>query len=103
MAKAKVSRLEVNRKVRTILQRNGVNLNVIQASFIGRNVQLYGILTKDSGASFSAQQVETMVQEMISLPDVSGVIGNLTNWNIGGGSPSPKGDKKSGAKGPPSS
>ena len=86
-----ISRLDVNRKVRAILQRASANLSEIQVSYAGRNVRLYGNLVKESGSQYSAEQVDSMVNEMKAIPGVSGVIGELDNWTIGGGAISRKG------------
>jgi hypothetical protein len=88
MAGGKLSRFDVNKKVRRALVRNGADMSFIQFSFAGRTVSFSGRLQKDDGRDFSAANLESMLQDIYKI-GVS-VYSDLENWNISEGAISKK-------------
>jgi hypothetical protein len=96
MAKGKVSRFEVNKKVRRALVRNGVDMGCIQFSFVGRTVTFSGRLQKDDGRDFSASNLDSMLQDIYKVGVQ--VASDLENWTISEGSLTKKLNKEELAK-----
>ncbi len=79
----KPSRLESNKDVRRILLRHRVDLSQLAFSCHGRTVSFSGDLVKDGGRDFSASEIDMMVLEILGLN--LGVLSDLKNWDINGG------------------
>ncbi|MBT7609210.1 MAG: hypothetical protein HN576_05610 [Bacteriovoracaceae bacterium] len=84
MAVGKLSRFDVNKKVRRALVRNGADMGFIQFSFAGRTVTFTGRLQKDDGREFSASNLDSMLQEIYKIG--VHVHSDLDNWSISEGS-----------------
>lgn len=78
-----VSRYEVNRKVRMVITRHDGDLTRIDYSFLGKTVYLSGDLAKPE-KDFTPQEIEAVVSEIASIPDVLDIIFDLNNWIIEG-------------------
>ncbi|MFW5887952.1 MAG: hypothetical protein ACOCUH_04070 [Bacteriovoracia bacterium] len=87
-----MSRFELNKNVRTVLQRNHVDLTQLQFSCAGSKLNMYGTLLKDGGSEFSAQAVEAMMKEMQAIPGLRDIATELSNWNLNGGSIEKRGE-----------
>lgn len=92
---AKLSRFEVNKKVKQIMSRCGVDMTQLQISAMGNIVNLNGILIKIDGGDLSVQEIELMSNQIRGLTGVSDITCNLDNWSISHSSIA----KISGAKG----
>ncbi len=77
----KVSRYEINRKVKMILVRHAVDLSQLQYSSSGPTVYLFGKLQKEPKGEFKIQEIEAMAHEIGSVPHVQGLEFDLSNWN----------------------
>ena len=86
MIKKEYSRLEVNKMVRTTLQRHNVDLSQLQYSSSTRSVHFTGILQKGAGKDFVAKEIEYLWYDLTSLPGVREIVFNVENWDISAGS-----------------
>lgn len=78
----KLSRMEANKEVRRTLNRNGVDLSYTSYSVAGMDIRLTGWLCKNDTSEFSANQIETLIQDFQRyLPGYS-VSGDFDNWNF---------------------
>lgn len=77
-----ISRYEINRNVKLVLVRHGVDLLELQYSCSGKTVGLYGNLKKDSGEEFTPSTIEALTNEILKLPYVTDIYFVLDNWNI---------------------
>ena len=80
--KEQISRYEINRNVKLVLVRHGVDLLELQYSCSGKTVGLYGNLKKDSGEEFTPSTIEALSKEILQLPQVVDIYFVLDNWNI---------------------
>lgn len=78
----KLSRMEANKEVRRVLNRNGVDLTYTQYSVGGMDVRLTGWLCRTDQSDFSASKVETMIQEFQRVLPGYSVSGDFDNWNF---------------------
>ena len=78
----KLSRMEANKEVRRILNRNGVDLTYTQYSVGGMDVRLTGWLCRSDTTDFSANKVETMIQEFQRVLPGYSVTGDFDNWSF---------------------
>jgi hypothetical protein len=78
----KLSRMEANKEVRRVLNRNGVDLTYTQYSVGGMDVRLTGWLCRTDGNDFSANKVETMIQEFQRVLPGYSVTGDFDNWSF---------------------
>ena len=91
--KKQFSRLEINKMVRTELQKNSVDLTQIKFSSSIRSVRFTGRLLKGTGREFEVKEVENLVNAIFRLPCVREALFDVENWNISQGSISYKGKK----------
>lgn len=77
-----ISRYEMNQQVRKILIQHGVNLVLIDYSYIGGTVYLYGTLQKDSRDEFTSMGLETLAFDIKKLRNVSDIQFDLENWAV---------------------
>ncbi len=87
----KLSRFEVNKKVRRALVKNGADMSQLSFSCTGRSVNLTGSLLKEGGMEFSAMSLEQMLGDIHKVGVQ--VVSDLENWDICDGSISRKGGK----------
>ncbi len=78
----KMSRMEANKEVRRILNRNGVDLCYTQYSVCGMDIRLTGWLCKSDTSDFNASQIETLVQECQRYLPGYTVTGDFDNWSF---------------------
>ncbi len=76
-----VSRYEINRNVRMIFTRHDVDLSMIDYSFTGSTVYLYGDLVRADG-DYSVKEIESIVREISVLPQVRDIQFALNNWVV---------------------
>jgi hypothetical protein len=76
-----VSRYEINRNVRIIFTRHDVDLSMIDYSFTGSTVYLYGDLVRAEG-DYSVKEIESIVREISALPHVHDIQFALNNWVV---------------------
>jgi hypothetical protein len=88
----KLSRFDVNKKVRRALVRNGADMGFIQFSFTGRTVTFSGRLQKEDGRDFSASNLESMLADIYKIG--VNVFSELENWTISEGAISKKENTK---------
>lgn len=81
---APYSRYEMNRLVRNILTRHGVDLESITISCTAGFVYLYGLLKKATKPDLRPTDVNVIFREIESVPMVRGIEANLENWIISG-------------------
>ena len=77
-----VSRYEVNRQVRVILNKHDIDLTRIDYSFIGGTVYLSGELLKAYEGDIVPAMIESLFKEIAGLSGVRNVQSDLQNWNI---------------------
>ena len=85
MAIQKLSRAEVNKHARRILQQHHVKMSEISCSCSPRSVSISGLLMKGSGKDFVIKEIENLYS---GLRDIKGVINvkfDVANWNISEG------------------
>ena len=77
-----VSRYEVNRQVRMVLNRYGIDLTRIDYSCIGSTVYLSGELLNTNEGDIVPTVIESLFREIARLSGVRNVQSDLQNWNI---------------------
>lgn len=77
-----MSRLEANKDVRRILNRNGVDLSYTQYSVAGMDIRLTGWLCKYDGSDFSTVQIENLIHEFQRTLHGYSVSGDFENWQF---------------------
>lgn len=82
MSAKKMTRMESSKEVRRVLNRNGVDLSFCQYSCSGKEVRLTGSLYHYDGSDFSAQQIDGMIQEFLSILPGFMIVGELDNWSF---------------------
>lgn len=82
MEKDALTRYEINRKVQALLTRFSVDLSLFQFSSTGETVYLYGKLQKDPKGDFKPTEIETLIQELSSIPQVKDLQFDVSNWNL---------------------
>lgn len=82
MSQKKMSRMESSKEVRRVLNRNGVDLSFCQYSCSGKEIRLTGALYHYDGSDFSAQQIDGMIQEFMSILPGFMIVGELDNWSF---------------------
>lgn len=82
MEKDALTRYEINRKVKALLIRFNVDLSQLQFSSSGETVYLYGKLQKDPKGDFKPPEIETLIKELSSIPQVRDLQFDLSNWNL---------------------
>ena len=80
--KDQLSRYEINQNVKAVLVRHAVDLLELQYSCTGKTVGLYGNLKKDPQGNFTPSEIDSLVQELMELKQISDVYFVLDNWNI---------------------
>ena len=88
----KISRFEVNKKVRRTLIRNSADMSCLQYSCIGKTLTFTGRLQKDDGRDFSATNIEAMLQDLSKIGVQ--IFSDLENWNFSEGAISKKNNAK---------
>jgi hypothetical protein len=79
---SEISRYKVNQEVQAILVRHGVDLAKLRFSFTGRTLYLAGELRRDGGSEFSAEPVQTLMQDLSRHREVAYLQCELENWVI---------------------
>jgi hypothetical protein len=77
-----VSRYEVNRQVRTVLNRHDIDLTRIDYSFIGGTVYLSGDLLKNCEGDLVLTVIENLLKEISGLSGVRDLQTDFQNWNV---------------------
>ena len=77
-----VSRYEVNRQVRMVLNRHDIDLTRIDYSCIGSTVYLSGELLKANENDIAPAMVESLFKEISRISGVRNVQSDLQNWSI---------------------
>jgi hypothetical protein len=77
-----VSRYEVNRQVRTVLNRHDIDLTRIDYSFIGGTVYLSGDLLKNCESDLVPAAIENLLKEISGLSGVRDLQTDFQNWNV---------------------
>jgi hypothetical protein len=77
-----VSRYEVNRQVRVVLNKHDIDLTRVDYSCIGGTVYLSGELLKTHEGDIAPAVVESLFKEIAGLSGVRNVQSDLQNWNI---------------------
>jgi hypothetical protein len=76
-----VSRYEVNQKVRMVFARHEADLSMIDYSFMGSTVYLYGDLVRQE-RDYSAKEIEAIVRDISAIPQVRDIQFDLNNWVV---------------------
>ncbi len=82
MKKARPTKAQQTKEVRTILNRFSVDISEVQVSTSGTRIALYGTLMKRSGEDFKTEALNNMLSE---LERIGYVTSELTNWDLNGG------------------
>jgi len=77
-----VSRYEVNRQVRSVLNKYSIDLTRIDYSCIGGTVYLSGELLKTFEEDIAPAMIESLFKEIAGLSGVRNVQSDLQNWSI---------------------
>ena len=77
-----VSRYEVNRQVRGVLNRHDIDLAKIDYSCIGGTVYLSGELLKTNDCDIVPAMIESLFKEIARISGVRNVQSDLQNWSI---------------------
>src|SRR5450759_3841690 len=77
-----VSRYEVNRQVRVILNKYNIDLTRVDYSCFGGTVYLSGELLKTLEEDIAPAVIESLFKEISRLSGVRNVQSDLQNWNI---------------------
>jgi hypothetical protein len=77
-----VSRYEVNRQVRMVLNKYSIDLTRVDYSCIGGTVYLSGELLKTLEEDIAPALIESLFKEISRLSGVRNVQSDLQNWNI---------------------
>jgi len=77
-----VSRYEVNRQVRMVLNRHDIDLTKVDYSCIGGTVYLTGELLKANEDDIAPAMVESLFKEIARISGVRNVQSDLQNWTI---------------------
>ena len=77
-----ISRYEVNRQVRMVLNRHDIDLTKVDYSCIGGTVYLTGELLKANEDDIAPAMVESLFKEISRISGVRNVQSDLQNWNI---------------------
>ena len=77
-----VSRYEINRQVRMLLNRYSIDLTRIDYSCIGSTVYLSGELLNTNEGDIVPPVIESLFREIARLSGVRNVQSDLQNWNI---------------------
>lgn len=76
-----VSRYEVNQKVRMVFARHDADLSMIDYSFMGSTVYLYGDLVRPD-RDYSVKEIEAIVRDISAIPQVRDIQFDLNNWIV---------------------
>jgi len=77
-----VSRYEVNRQVRMVLNRHDIDLTRVDYSCIGGTVYLTGELFKANEDDIAPAMIESLFKEISRISGVRNVQSDLQNWTI---------------------
>jgi transcriptional regulator of aromatic amino acid metabolism len=77
-----VSRYEINRQVRGVLNRHDIDLAKIDYSCIGGTVYLSGELFKTNDCDIVPAMIESLFKEIARISGVRNVQSDLQNWSI---------------------
>lgn len=79
-----VKRLEINRKVRKVFVRNGIDLGLISVRVYPRRIVLRGNLARVRGAGerLDAAEVEAIIRQLERIEEVNHVFHDLGNWKF---------------------
>lgn len=86
-----MSRLEVNRDVRRILVRHGIDTTKLQFSCHSKSISLSGELFKEGGKDIDLSLLEALMKDFSRLG--VRIICELSNWSITDGAITKKGNK----------
>lgn len=78
----KKSRFEVNKEVRRVLTRGGVDTNELGFQVYGREVNLFGRLIHGDGSEFSALEIETLLTDFTGALPGFNITGQTSTWNF---------------------
>jgi len=76
-----LSRYEVNQKVRMVFTRHEADLSMIDYSFMGSTVYLYGNLVRQD-RDYSVKEIEAIIKEIAAIPQVRDIQFDLNNWVV---------------------
>ncbi len=77
-----VSRYEVNRQLRMLLNKYGIDLAKVDYSCIGTTVYLSGELVRTDADEINPAIIEGLFKEIIRIQGVRFVEPDIKNWNI---------------------
>lgn len=78
----KLSRFQVNKEVRHVLTRNGVDTMICSFQVYGREINIFGTLVHGDKSDFSALEIENLLQDFSgSLPGYN-ITGETDNWSF---------------------
>jgi len=78
--RSKKTRAEVNKDVRRVLARHGVDTVELNFQVYGKEISFYGKLMHGDGSEFSAIEVENMMGEFSEIIGGYNITGDTSNW-----------------------
>ena len=84
MAEWTIQRLEINRRIRSVLVSHFINLGKVSVNVYPKRVSLRGTLVKQGGAgTLTVEEVTNLFKEIERLPGVKRVQTTFSNWQKG--------------------
>ncbi len=78
--KVRPSRFEINKEIRHVLARHGVDPSLITFQTYGYEVSLQGILWHNDNSDFNGAQVEALIQDFNNTLPGYEIRGDTENW-----------------------
>jgi hypothetical protein len=78
----KMSRMEISKECRRVLNRHGVDLSYCQYICSPYEVRLHGELYKIDGSDFNANEIDYMIHDFRKVLFGINVFGELENWRF---------------------
>ena len=76
------SRYAINQRVRNVLVRHDVDLEILSVSSTENIVYVYGFLKKGTGNDMRPSDIDLIFKEIAQLPSVRGIAVDLENWIV---------------------
>ena len=78
----KLSRYEINQKIKRTLVSNGADVTALAFSFSGKTAWLSGRFNKTGGAAMSQGEIEIICRALMDLPVIQYLNFDVEDWNI---------------------
>lgn len=78
----KMSRMEISKECRRVLNRHGVDLSYCQYTCSPYEIRLHGELYKIDGSDFNSGEIDYMIGDFRKIQSGINVYGELDNWTF---------------------